>query len=283
MVVCDARRNKERGNKADRIDAGKLAKLLRMRELVSVYQGTAKGRELKELVRGYNYLVKDTVRTKSRLKAAFRSRGIKCRGQKVYGVEEQQQWLAKVDVEALRIRVSSSYEQLQCLSRLRDQAEKAMVDYAKKDPLYKLVIKVPGLGPIRTAQILGIVGTPHRFRSKRQFWPYCGLAVVTHMSSEYEWVDGKRRRKKKPVQTRGLNKNFNRTMKMVFNGAAKSAITTEPFKTYYRESLDQKIRPEMARVTIARKISAITLSIMKTGEEFNPERVKRTVQGSGNQ
>src|SRR5436309_7109692 len=35
------------------------------------------------------------------------------------------------------------------------------------------------------------VDTPHRFRTKRQFWSYSGLAVVTHMSSEYEIKEGR--------------------------------------------------------------------------------------------
>ena len=38
---------------------------------------------------------------------------------------------------------------------------------------------VPFLGPIRAATLIARVQTPHRFRSKRQFWAYCGLALET--------------------------------------------------------------------------------------------------------
>jgi hypothetical protein len=34
------------------------------------------------------------------------------------------------------------------------------------------------MGPIRVAQLVSIVVTPHRFRTKRQFWSYCGLSIV---------------------------------------------------------------------------------------------------------
>jgi transposase len=158
-----------------------------------------------------------------------------------------------------------------------------MITGAKKHPSYKLLVKQPGLGPVRSAQILGIVGTPHRFRTKRQFWPYCGLAVVVHDSGEYEIVDGQRRRRKRPVRTRGLNKNFNRTLKVVFKGAAKTVISRDPFKQYYQRLLDKNIRPEMARLTVARKISAITLAILKSREEFDPIRVNQAVSDSGDQ
>ncbi|HKR61887.1 MAG TPA: transposase [Pyrinomonadaceae bacterium] len=282
VVVCDRRGEKARGNKGDRVDAQKLARELRLGNLRRVYQGERGYRELKELIRGYDYIVQDIVRTKCRLKAAFRSRGVKCGGPAVYG-KNREDWLTKIDVDALRARVSSLYEQLDCLTKLRERAEKAMIDGAKKHQSYKLLIRQPGLGPIRSAQILGVVGTPERFRTKRQFWPYCGLGVVVHESSEYEIVNGQRRRRKRPVRTRGLNKNFNRTLKVVFKGAAKTAIAKDPFKQYYQRLIDKKIRPEMAKLTVARKISAITLAILKSGKEFDPIRVNQAVPDSGEQ
>jgi len=285
VVVCDPRRNKliHAGNKGDRADARKLARLLRLGELHAVYHGERGTRGLKELVHGYDYLVRDVTRTKNRLKGALRSRAIGCSGTKVYGADDRKEWLAKVDVPAVRTRVNSLYEQLDCLRKLRDQAHKEMIKEAHKHRAYKLLIKVPGLGPVRTSQIIAAVGSPHRFRTKRQFWPYCGLAVTTHNSSEYEIVDGHRRRRNKPVQTRGLNRNFNRTMKAVFKGAARTAITDEPFKQYYQRMIDEKMRPEMALLTVARKISAITLAIWKKGENFDPEIVTQAARDSGDQ
>ena len=285
VVVCDPRRNKliQSGNKGDRVDARKLARLLRLGELHAVYHGERGTRGLKELVHAYEQLVGDTARTKNRLKGAFRSRAIGCRGDKVYGASERKDWLAKVDTPAVRARISSLYEQLDCLKKLRDQAHKEMIKEARKHPAYKLIINVSGLGSVRTSQIIATVGSPHRFRTKRQFWPYCGLAVVTHMSSEYEVVDGKRRRKSKPLQTRGLNKNFNRTMKVVFKGASETAIKKAPFKQYYQRMIDNKMRPEMARLTVARKISAITLAVWKKGEEFDPEKVNQAARDSDDQ
>jgi transposase len=47
------------------------------------------------------------------------------------------------------------------------------------------------LGPIRIAQILAKVASPHRFRTKRQFWAYCGLAVVTRSIADYHFVEGR--------------------------------------------------------------------------------------------
>ena len=63
------------------------------------------------------------------------------------------------------------------------------------------------LGPIRVSQIIGSVGSPFRFRTMRQFWSYCGLAVVTRSSDDNRFNDGRLERTKKSVATRGLNHN----------------------------------------------------------------------------
>jgi hypothetical protein len=52
---------------------------------------------------------------------------------------------------------------------------------------------------VRVAQLIAAVVTPHRFRSKRQFCSYCGLAVVTRSSADYEVAGARLRPTKKVV------------------------------------------------------------------------------------
>jgi len=71
----------------------------------------------------------------------------------------------------------------------------------------------PGFGSIRAARIVPIVITPHRFRTKRQFWSYCGLGVVTRSSSDWvQTADGTWIKTRRP-QTRGLSRQHNRFLK----------------------------------------------------------------------
>jgi hypothetical protein len=64
IVVCDPRRNAllHEGSKSDRIDARKLAELLRSNLLRSVYHGEKGLRTMKELVRSYLTIGKDLAR-----------------------------------------------------------------------------------------------------------------------------------------------------------------------------------------------------------------------------
>ena len=70
VIVCDPRKNRllQDGNKSDKVDARKLAQLLRAGLLSPVYHGEHGTRDLKELVRSYEYLVEDSTRVMNRLK-----------------------------------------------------------------------------------------------------------------------------------------------------------------------------------------------------------------------
>ena len=82
---------------------------------------------------------------------------------------------------------------------------------------------MPFLGLLRAAVLIGGAQTPHRFRTKRQFWTYCGLALETRDSAEYRVIDKQVERKNKPAQVRGLNWNYTHELKNVFKGAANAA------------------------------------------------------------
>ena len=69
---------------------------------------------------------------------------------------------------------------------------------------------------------------------------------------------------------RGLNHNHNRDLKNLFKGAAICDSTRPgPLYDFYIALLEKGMRPTMARLTLARKIAAITLTIWKKGVEFD--------------
>jgi transposase len=275
VIVCDPRRNKllSEGSKADRPDARKLADLLRAGMLRSVYHGHEGTRTLKELVRAYETLSEDTERTMVRIKALYRSRGIRTPGRGVYQPSQRELWLKQLTESGLQQRVGLLYEELDQLRPLRKRAKQAMLTESRKHRAVALLRTIPELGPIRCALIVATVDTPHRFRTKHQLWSYIGLAVVTHMSSEYDIKDGRIVRKRKPLATRGLNRNCNRRLKEVFISAATGGSQTQPYRTYLEGLRQRGVRPEMARLTLARHIAAIALRIWKKGEMFDPKKL----------
>jgi transposase len=277
LVVCNPRKNAllKGGSKSDTIDARKLAELLRAGLLSPVYHGETGTATVKQLGQSYAALTEDATRVMSRLKALYRGHAIPSAGKKAYGRRYRDRWLAQLKGTGLHRRAEILYQELDALQGLRREARRELILECRKHGAAKLLRTVPYLGPIRAALLIGRVQTPYRFRTKRQFWAYCGLGLETRTSSDYQLVDGQLQRKKKPVWIRGLNLNHNHDLKNVFKSAATTASARPgPFCIFYQGLLAKGMLPPMARLTLARKIAAITLSVWKKGEAFNVERLK---------
>jgi len=277
LVVCNPRKNAllKHGNKSDRIDACKLADLLRLNRLEAVYHGESGVRMLRELARSYLTVVKDLSRVMNRLKALYRSWAIPCAGRDVYYTRHRSEWLGKIPEAGTRRRAEQLYQQLDLLQHLRQQARRELLAESRKHTITAKLRQIPSLGPIRSALAVALIQTPHRFRSKRQLWTYSGLGLETRDSGEYRFIEGQLRRRKKQVTIRGLNKDHNHDLKGLFKAAAtRASLQPGPFQDFYQRSLAKGIKPTMARLTLARKIAAITLTLWKKGENFDAEKLK---------
>src|SRR5246500_1743355 len=277
LVVCNPRKNAllKQGNKSDKIDARQLADRLRLNDLKSVYHGENGIRMLRELARSYLTVVKDLSRVMNRLKALYRSWAIPCAGRDVYYTRHRSQWLEKIREAGPRRRAEHLYQQLDLLQHLRQQARRELLAEGRRHSITAKLRKIPALGPIRSALAVALIQTPHRFRSKRQLWKYSGLALETRISGEYVYVHGERRRSKKQISIRGLNKDHNHDLKGLFKAAAtRASVIPGPFREFYQRSLAKGIKRTMVRLTLARKIAAIALTLWKKGENFDVEKLK---------
>jgi len=274
VVVCDRRGQARHGNKGDQVDADQLSELLRRGGLRSVYHGSAHHADLKELTHAYRSLVEDGTRVMLRLKALFRARAIRTPGTAVYQPRHRPQWLAQLADHGARCRAEVLYAELDVLRALRPKAKAAMIAEARRDPAWPVLRTIPFLGPVRVALLLATMQTPWRFRSKRHLWAYAGLAVVTRSSADYTLVAGQPGRRRRAPLTRGLNRNHNRVLKDVFKGAATAATARPgPLQDFYHAVIARGVREELARVTLTRKLAALTLRLWKKGAPYDPTQL----------
>src|SRR6267154_1999764 len=277
VLVCNPRKAAllKDGSKGDRIDARKLTELLYMNKLATVYHGEHGLRTMKELARSYLTITKDLTRVMNRLKALYRSWGIPCAGNEVYDPRHRAEWLGKISEAGVRRRAEHYYQQLDVLRLLRQEVRRDLLVEAKKHKPWKLLRQIPGIGPIRAALLIALLQTPHRFRTKRQLWTYSGLGLETHDSAQYRAVEGQLQRSKKHGTLRGLNQDHNHDLKDIFKGAATRASSSRgSFHDFYEHLLAQGRKPTMARLTLARKIAAITLIVWKKEVHFDPSYLK---------
>lgn len=256
-------RQERRGNKDDHRDALKLAQDLRTNSIdTRVFKDVGRYGLLRELVRAYRMQTGDSVRLQNRIKALYRSRG----------VSEHSALPPKM--QPLADLLLREYDVIQ---QLRAQAQKQMLQEAKRHRDVKLVQTIPGIGALRAAQLVAVIVSPHRFRTKRQLWTYSGFAVVTRSSSD--WTQDRRGNwHRRDVQkTRGLNRNRNPILKDVFKGAANTVIVqakpSSPLYRHYVKLTESGTKPNLAALTIARQIAAITLAVLKKQEAYDPNKL----------
>ena len=195
--------------------------------------------------------------------------------------EWQQRLCSSAQARAARL-----YDHLDFLLEQKKQAEADLLREAKKHPIVRVLETAPGFGPIRAARLVPIVVTPHRFRTKRQFWSYCGLGIVTRSSSDWvQAADGGWIKARVP-QTRGLSRQHNHVLKDIFKGAATTVITQcnkDPIYARYERLLDGGTKPTLAKLSLARMIAATVLRMWKDEKEYDPEtgRIHRQLTREG--
>jgi transposase len=271
----------QRGNKSDERDAWGLAEMLRRGALdVRVWKAGASSLSgLREAVRARRLLTSDVVRTKNRLRAVFRSRGIVEAGSEVYCREKRGKWAEKLPPSQQQLAKLLG-DELEGLEARLGEAEAWLGTEAKKHRIVRRLATVPGIGPLRAAQIVAIVVDPRRFRTKRQLWSYSGLAIVTRGTAQWEFQGGAPQRRKNATTTRGLNRNRQPTLKEVFKGAAHTIIVNmpeHPLRAQYEQRIAAGMKPNLAKITLARTIASMVLAMWKSQEDYDPAKQRRQI------
>ena len=257
-------------SKDDLRDAFALAEALRLGSVTAVYKEQKGFGTLKSLVEVYTMTSRDTVRVQNRIKALFRSRGVDTSGKTIYMLKHRDSFLDKLP-KAYRASGQVLFEQYDAMRNSNKQAKQLMEQQLSRHAISRVIATCPGFGEVRVAQFLVTVISPYRFCSKRKFWSYCGLGIVMRSSSDWVQERGCWQRSE-VVQTRGLNRDFNRTLKSIFKGAATTVIDTKqrPLYDVYQSLLSNGTKPPLAKLTIARKIAAIALVLWKKKEKYDP-------------
>ncbi len=130
---------------------------------------------------------------------------------------------------------------------------------------YKLLLTIPGIGPLTAYAFLGVVGDWKRFKSGRQLCAYLGL-VPSFRESGDKQVKGHGR----------ITKKGHRLLRGYLVQAALSILcrfacerNKKPFQEWYEE-VKKRRGWKKARIALARKICNTVFGVLKSGKKFDP-------------
>ena len=254
LIVCNPVANSDyKKIKTDKMDARKLAKLLRGGFLVSVYHDGSKRERFRSLMSGYQDLVEEGVRLKNRYKSLFRKGGKKVKGESLYIDESFLEGLSRPDFKFIGTQI---YQLLEKMEESRQEYLKEIIRYSKGFKEMKYLKSTPGIGRIQAAKIVSQVIDPDRFASKYKYYSYCGLVRHKRIS------DGKRY---------GSEKIWgNRILKCVYKMAGHSVLKgNSGLRKYYDYLRSKGISHDNAYNAVCRKIAAISLSVWRKSKKYN--------------
>ena len=257
LLVCNPVENiSYKRSKTDKLDARRLADLLRGGYLSPVYHDAGDREKLRDTVSAYLDLVQEGTRLKNRFKSLFRKSGIHIMGTDCH---EDVSVIGRLPKDMQTIAASLRLVLLEC-QKQEEALRRKIKEFCDLLPEAGWIDSIPCLGSIRTAMIISQVIDPHRFENKYKFFSYCGLVRKTAQSGGKTYTSRKN--------------HGNTILKSVYYGAAHLTVTKEKsaFRLYYDRLRSEGRSDRQARQALARKIAAVSLAVWKHKRLFNKEK-----------
>lgn len=254
LIVCNPVANTEyKKAKTDKLDARKLAKLLRGNFLISVFHDGSKREQFRSLMSGYEDLIQEGIRFKNRYKSLFRKSGKGVKGKSLYSDESLIKGLRRPD---FRFVGGHIYHLLEEMEKIRQEYVKQIAGSRKYFKEIGILKSMPGIGDIQAAKIVSQVIDPRRFSNKYKYFSYCGLVRHKRDSGERSY---------------GSKKIWgNRILKCVYKMAGHAVLKrNNGLRKYYDHLRSKGVSHKNAYNAVCRKIAAISLSIWKKNQKYD--------------
>ena len=172
--------------KNDRVDARKLALLLHLGEVPTVYVPSLDDRGWRRLIETRQRRLEDRTRTKNRLRALLRGHGIVAPYRPGLWTRAGLAWLRQValptpDAELDRDLLLDDLTQQQTTLR---RIERRLNQIGAMHPGVHLLRTIPGVGPRTAEAVMAYIADPQRFRRSQKVGSYFGLVPSQDQSAD---------------------------------------------------------------------------------------------------
>ena len=247
--------------KSDRIDARKLARLLRLDEVPAIHVPTPFVREWRVTIEHRRRVVDKRTRSKNGLRALLRSLGIASpRGAALWS-RKGLAWAGALEFTPLTaLRRDQLVLEIEHLTGMVNAVSKALDGLAEKDPRVALLRTIPGVGPRTAEAVVAYIDKPERFSSSRRAAAYFGLVPLLDESADTKHYGH-------------ITRQGPATVRKLLVEASWRALTLSPSVRAFFERVKggKKDRTGKALVAVAHRLVKVMLAMLKSGQPWREE------------
>lgn len=253
------------GRHTDKVDAARLAKMLALGILPTVWVPPVSVREMRRLLTYRERLVSERTRCLNQAKAVLRRAGLpvpKHGRFKGWVSGEQARSLPSAD----QVILTSALRMAKTLDEEVSAIEVEVASRAAAEPGVRLLMTITGVGLVAAATMWAAIGDPWRFPNGKKLARYAGLDPSVHQSGESHY-------------TYHISKNGSQLLRSTLIEAAQVVARhdTGALRAFYLRKRGQ-IGHHKAIVALARKLLVVAWRMLLTGEPYRarrPELVSR--------
>jgi transposase len=268
VEVIDARQAhavlKLQHNKTDAGDAELLAEIARSGFCRPVSVSSEAAQEVRILLKARGHLVRQRRDTENTIRGLLGSLGLRFpKGTGKLGVRVRAALEARPE---LQVAIGPLLCVVATLKREIERLDQAVQARAKAAPACRLLMSVPGIGPVTALAYAATIDDPTRFAKSRAVGAYLGLTARRFQSGEMDY-SGR------------ISKHGDAMLRSLLYEAANSLLTVvrkaHPLKDWARR-IRKRRSHKKACVALARKLAVILHRMLITGEPFRwPEKPEK--------
>lgn len=154
-------------------------------------------------------------------------------------------------------------DNIKSLGKQLDELKNQLTELIKDKPEYKLLLSVPGVGPVIAASVMAAVGDANAFKNGRQLAAWIGLTPSQYASGETNRM-GK------------ITKRGNSTLRKYLIHGARTVLNwcdkKDDVLSHWLKKLKERMHGCKAVVALANKLARIIWSVLTTKQEFDVKK-----------
>ncbi len=253
-----------RGLKNDVRDAQVLSDVSSKVDLISVHVPSDLAQERKARCTAREALVESRTKLVNNVRSVLRQRvmHVRCTPDTLPSKVRK---VLTASSEGLPSYIEQVLKAIEALTQQIDEADKELSELAKQDPTCKLLMTIPGVGPVTATRFVAAIDDPSRFPNAEHVCSYLGLTPGENTTGF------------KPKRT-GVTKAGAASVRRTLSQAAWSLWRTrpeDPLVLWAKNVADRRGKPK-ANTALCRKLAALMFAMWRDNQPYNPKHLERT-------